>query len=64
MEPYLGRIAFNISLFLVILAIIPLPFLNRDSAEFIVDVIALLVSASFLSYVIWDVKRQVKKEYK
>lgn len=62
MGPHLGRIAFNIAVLLVVLALVPLPFLNTESAEFIVDVTALIFGLSFLFFVSWDVRRQAKKE--
>jgi len=62
MEPHLGRIAFNIVVLLVVLTLISLPFLRRDSPEFIVSILALMFSLVFLSLVIWDVRRQAKKE--
>ena len=60
MDPSIGRVAFNIAVLLIVLALIPLPFLDRDSAEFVVDVLALVISATFLVIVTWDVRRQVK----
>lgn len=42
MDPSIGRIAFNIGVLLIFLTLIPLPFLDPNSAEFIVDIIALL----------------------
>jgi len=62
MDPHLGRTAFNMAVLLIILSLIPLPFLKRDSAEFIVDVIAFVVSLLFLLLISWDVRRQVKRE--
>jgi len=61
MEPHIGRIAFNLGILVLMLSIIPLSFLNRDSPEFVADVIALTVSISFLILVAWDVRRQVKR---
>lgn len=61
MDPSTGRVAFNIGVLLVFLALIPLPFLDFNSAEFIVDVIALAVSLAFLLYVSYDVRKQVKQ---
>ncbi|MEM1996511.1 MAG: hypothetical protein QXN40_01370 [Candidatus Bathyarchaeia archaeon] len=61
MDPSTGRVAFNIGVLLVFLALIPLPFLDFNSAEFIVDVIALTVSLAFLLYVSYDVRKQVKQ---
>jgi hypothetical protein len=60
MAPVVGRIAFNIGVLLVVLSLIPLPFLPRDSAEFVVAVIALVISSIFLALVIWDVRRQAR----
>ncbi|MDH5439016.1 MAG: hypothetical protein OEZ48_10190 [Candidatus Bathyarchaeota archaeon] len=60
MEPHIGRVAFNIGVLLVVLSVLPLPFLSTDSAEFVVDVIALTISLVFLAFVTWEVKRQVK----
>ena len=62
MNPHLGRIAFNIVILLVVLTSISLPFLRRDSAEFVVSIMALTFSLVFLFLVVWDVKRQAKKE--
>jgi len=60
MAPVVGRIAFTIGVLLVTLALIPLPFLSRDSAEFVIDVIAVALSSLFLALVIWDVRRQAR----
>ena len=60
MGPIVGRIAFTVGVFLVILALIPLPFLDRGSPEFVVDVLALIMSSGFLSYVIWRIRREVR----
>jgi len=62
MEPYLGRVAINIAVLLVILALIPLPFLRMGSAEFIVDILALIFTLSFLFLIAWDVKREAGRE--
>lgn len=59
MEPHVGRIAFTLGIFVLILALIPLPFLRRDSAEFTVSLIAAILSSVFLGFVIWSVRRQV-----
>lgn len=60
MGPVLGRVAFTIGLFLVILALLPLPFLEWGSAEFVVDVLALAMSSLFLGYVVWRVRREAQ----
>ena len=60
MDPSIGRVAFNLAFLFLVMALIPLPFLDMNSAEFVVDTIALIVSALFLIFVSWDVRRQVK----
>ena len=60
MSPTVGRIAFNIGVLLIVLSLIPLPFLPVGSAEFIVDVIALVLSSIFLALVVWSVRRQAR----
>ena len=60
MAPAVGRIAFNIGVLLVILSLVVLPFLPKGSAEFVVDVIAFVLSCIFLALVVWDVRRQAR----
>jgi len=60
LEPHMGRVAYNIGVLLVVLSVLPLPFLSMDSAEFVVDVIALAIFLVFLAFVTWEVRRQVK----
>lgn len=60
MDPSIGRIAFNIGVLLIFLTLIPLPFLDPNSAEFIVDIIAFIVSIAFLLFISYEVRRQVK----
>ncbi len=63
MEPTIGRIAFQLGLTVLILALIPLPLLIVEprSPEFIVDLIAITVTVVFLLAVVWDVRRQSRK---
>lgn len=56
----MGKIAFTIGIFILILALIPLPFLRRDSPEFIVDIVAIIVSLVFLGLVIWRVRKGLR----
>lgn len=60
MAPHVGRIAFTLGIFVLILALLPLPFLKRGSPEFVVDLIALAAISIFLGFVIWDVRRQAR----
>jgi len=56
----MGKIAFTVGIFILILALIPLPFLRKESPEFIVDIVAIIVTLVFLGLVIWNVRRQVR----
>lgn len=60
MDPSIGRVAFNLAFLFLVMALIPLPFLDVNSAEFVVDMVALIISALFLIFVSWEVRRQVK----
>jgi len=60
MDPSIGRVAFNLAFLFLVMALIPLPFLDVNSAEFVVDTVALIISALFLAIVTWEVRRQVK----
>ncbi len=59
MEPHVGKIAFNLALFLLVLISFSLMIVKKGTAEFTVGIIALGVSLVFLGFVIWDVRRQV-----
>jgi hypothetical protein len=41
MTPQIGRAAFSLAIFVTVTGVLLLPFLARDSAEFIVTVIAI-----------------------
>jgi len=55
-----GKVAFNLAMLLLVLISFSLLIVKRDSAEFVVGLIALGISLTFLGIVVWDVKRQVK----
>jgi hypothetical protein len=61
MEPSIGRIAFNIGVFLILLCIFVMPFLKRGCPEYIINIIALGISIAFLCIVIYIVRKEVKK---
>jgi len=60
MPPTVGRVAFTIGVLLVTLSLLPLPFLPIGSAEFVVSLIAFVLSSLFLTLVVWDVRRQAR----
>ncbi|MCK4328478.1 hypothetical protein KAX02_01400 [candidate division WOR-3 bacterium] len=64
MEPHIGKIVFTVGIFILILALIPLPFLRRDSPEFVVDIVAIIVSLGILGFVILNVRKQVRTSKK
>lgn len=55
---------FNFGILVLLLALIPLPFLDPKSPEFVVDLIGLIVSILFLLAVYFDIKRQTSLELK
>lgn len=60
MAPHVGRIAFRLGMTVLVLALIPLPFLRVGSAEFVVDVVAHGISSLFLLLVSLEVRRQAR----
>lgn len=69
MNPVVGRVAFTMAILFILLSLLPFPSLlsytvtkGKLTASFIVDVIALCFSLIFLVLVIWEIRRQVKKE--
>jgi hypothetical protein len=53
---------FNFGIIVLFLALIPLPFLDPESPEFVADVIGLSVCLLFLFAVFFDVRRQSSLE--
>jgi len=60
MAPGVGRIAFTMGVLVVILALIPLPFLPKGSPEFVADVLALIVGSTYLTLVVLSVRRAAR----
>ena len=60
MAPPVGRLAFTIGLSVFLLALITLPSLDPNSAEFVADLLALLLSGSFVGLVVWSVRRAAR----
>lgn len=59
MNPQVGRLAFNLGVLIVFLSILPLLYnIPTDSAEFIVDIIALFTGIIFLIVVAILVRRE------
>jgi Ca2+/Na+ antiporter len=62
LNPEIGRISFNISVLILLLSIFSLTVVKKDSAEFIVDIIVMIIVITFTVIVAYDIRRQVKKE--
>jgi len=60
MHPRLGQVAFNLAFFFTFMSGITLPFVDRDSAAFVVDVLAFIFSLAFLILVVWEVRREAR----
>jgi len=60
MEPHIGRLAFNVAILILMLTLIPLPFLEKDSPEFVADILALIFDLVFLFFVTYEVRREAK----
>ena len=58
MDPHTGKLMFTIGIFIFIFSLIPLPFLQPGSAEFVIDILALILSLAILGYVILNVRKQ------
>jgi hypothetical protein len=57
MAPDAGKAAFTLAVFITLVALLILPFQPRESAEFVVTVMALAVGLVFLLAVIVVVRR-------
>jgi hypothetical protein len=49
MSPELGRAAFRIGFFITMVSAVLLPFLSAGTAEFVVDVLALVIGLAFIA---------------
>ena len=61
-HPKVGRVAFNLAFYFTFMSGILLPFLSRDSPEFVAAVFAFIFSLVFLLIVIWEVRREARIE--
>ncbi len=60
MAPHIGKAAFHLGMTVLVLALIPLPFLRPGSPEFVVDLIALAAATTFLGLIAWLVRRETR----
>ena len=57
MDPQIGRVTFKLAFFVTFVAAILLIFLEPGTAEFVVDIIALLVGLVFIGVIIFIVRK-------
>lgn len=60
MNPLLGQAAFSMGLTIFVMALVVLPFIDRQSPEFVADVLALIFSGLFTLMIVWQVRRAAK----
>lgn len=60
LDPTVGRMALNVAMLLIVLSLISLLFVGRNSFEFMLAVAAFLVSGGFLALVSFDIRREAK----
>jgi len=60
MAPHVGKAAFQLGMTVLVLALIPLPFLRPGSPEFVVDIVALCGAVTFMSLIAWLVRREAR----
>ena len=56
-DPSIGKAAFSLALFIILLAAAMLPFLDRASPQFAVTVFTLLIGLAFAGVVVVVVRR-------
>lgn len=56
----MGRHAFNIAFYFTFMSAVLLPFLRKDSPEFVAAVLAFISSLAFLLVVVWEVRREAR----
>ena len=59
MTPLVGKILFNLAVIMVLMDLVALPFLEWDSAEFVVAIIALMILLALITFVVVAVRRSV-----
>ncbi len=62
MDPGLAKYVLASGFFVLILSLAVLPFLSPDRPEFVPDILAVIISMVFIALVIYDVRRQARRE--
>jgi len=59
-DPRIGKLAFTLGIYFLLMALIALPFLSPSSAAFWADLMAIGVSGLFLAGLIWRIRREAR----
>ena len=57
MAPHVGKAAFTMGVSVIVLSLIILPFLEPGSPQFVVTLIAIIISSFWLGFIIWSIRR-------
>jgi di/tricarboxylate transporter len=60
MDPRIGKLAFIIGIFILLLGLFILPFLSPSSGEFVVDIMAIIIIIIFLFALVWYIRRETR----
>jgi len=60
MDPTLGRLALNLGMVLLVLTLVALPFIDRSSPEFVLAILGLAISGTFVILVAYEIRREAK----
>ncbi len=58
MAPHVGKTAFAIGIFVIVLSLVILPFLEPGSPQFIVTLITLAIISVWLGFIVWSIRRE------
>lgn len=60
MDPVIGHLALNLGMVILVLALISLPFVNRDSPEFLIAIFGIVLSGGFIAIVSYEIRREAR----
>jgi len=60
MDPGIGRLALNLGMVLLVLALMSLPFVDRNSPEFLLAIFGIVVSGGFIVLVSYEIRKEAR----
>jgi len=60
MDPGIGRLALNLGMMLLVLALMSLLFVDRNSPEFLLTIFGMVVSGGFIILVSYEIRKEAK----